>query len=331
MEVNVDEPKVSVIVLTYNQEKTIGRTLDSILRQKRNFPIEIIIGDDASKDHTVQVCREYARKYPEIIRLVENKTNKGLLQNYYDCVLLAKGKYISECAGDDFWIYEEKIQKQSEILDRDKDTVLVCADWKNYIEEKKEFESPWQDGKYPYIDSLQSKDLTTLLLRHPNPPMVHLCTAMYRKDAFLKLFHEDPYVFTCKEFIVEDLQLITLLSCEGKFQYLDVPVLAYSVSDKSLTGTKDFNKVFDLYYASLSLTRCLADKTGVSHEALEDYYKKFIHYITAQAFHSGDKGRLSKARRMAKDWNLSLNKKTKLIFLLAWNKVAWEIARKTKR
>ncbi len=53
------KPKVSVIVLTYNQEKLIGRTLDSILAQKCDFPFEIIVGEDCSTDGTLAVCRDY--------------------------------------------------------------------------------------------------------------------------------------------------------------------------------------------------------------------------------------------------------------------------------
>ena len=49
---------VSVIVVTYNQEKTIGRTLDSILMQQCHLPIEIVIGEDGSKDKTRVVCQE---------------------------------------------------------------------------------------------------------------------------------------------------------------------------------------------------------------------------------------------------------------------------------
>ena len=50
---------VSVGVLTYNQEKTIARTLDSILNQRHTCTFEIIIGDDCSSDDTRKICEEY--------------------------------------------------------------------------------------------------------------------------------------------------------------------------------------------------------------------------------------------------------------------------------
>ena len=50
------EPLVSVSIIAYNQERYIEQALDSILAQKTNFPFEIVIGDDASKDRTRAIC-----------------------------------------------------------------------------------------------------------------------------------------------------------------------------------------------------------------------------------------------------------------------------------
>ena len=75
---------VSVAVLTYNQEKTITRTLDSILNQRHTCTFEIIIGDDSSTDDTRKICEEYAAKYPDVIKPIiqsENQYSKGV---YYD-------------------------------------------------------------------------------------------------------------------------------------------------------------------------------------------------------------------------------------------------------
>ena len=63
------EIKVSVVVTTYNQQDTIARTLDSILRQECGFDYEIVIGEDCSTDGTLAVCREYARRFNGKIRL----------------------------------------------------------------------------------------------------------------------------------------------------------------------------------------------------------------------------------------------------------------------
>ena len=104
------KPKVSVLVLAYNQESTIRRTLDSIISQKTQYEFEVIIGDDASSDTTRLVCQEYSDKYNNVY-LVEEAPNKGVVVNYRDCLRKARGQYIMGCAGDDWW-HENKIQDQ---------------------------------------------------------------------------------------------------------------------------------------------------------------------------------------------------------------------------
>ena len=55
---------ISVAVITYNQENTIAQTLDSILMQKGDFKLQIVVGEDCSKDNTYIICKQYADKFP---------------------------------------------------------------------------------------------------------------------------------------------------------------------------------------------------------------------------------------------------------------------------
>ncbi len=101
----------SVCVITYNQEQYIVQTLDSIMNQKHNYSYEIVIGEDCSTDNTKKVLLDYVEKYPGIIKPIFNNPNKGLLKNYYNTLSNCKGKYIMECAGDDYWL-PGKVEKQ---------------------------------------------------------------------------------------------------------------------------------------------------------------------------------------------------------------------------
>ena len=58
---------VSVAVITYNQEKHLPKTLDSILMQECNFDYNIIIGEDCSTDSTMSICEQYEKQYPGIV------------------------------------------------------------------------------------------------------------------------------------------------------------------------------------------------------------------------------------------------------------------------
>ena len=108
---------ISVVVVTYNQEQTIGRALDSILMQKCHLPIEICIGDDCSTDATQIVCERYATRFPDIIHYHRNDRNKGVIDNYYDTLLACNGQFVADCAGDDFWVDPLKLEKEVRLLE----------------------------------------------------------------------------------------------------------------------------------------------------------------------------------------------------------------------
>lgn len=110
---------VSVACITYNHAPYIRQCLEGFLMQKTNFPIEIIVHDDASTDGTDDIIREYALKYPELFKVIlqeENQYSKGV-----DVLSLvferSAGKYIALCEGDDYWTDPLKLQKQVDFLE----------------------------------------------------------------------------------------------------------------------------------------------------------------------------------------------------------------------
>ena len=111
---------VSICCLTYNHEDYLRDTLEGFLMQKVNFPIEILINDDASTDSTSEIVREYADKYPELIRPFYQPVN--LYSQGKDLCLevlypQARGKYIALCEGDDYWTDPMKLQRQVDFLE----------------------------------------------------------------------------------------------------------------------------------------------------------------------------------------------------------------------
>ena len=110
--------KVSVTIITYNHEKFIRKTLDSVLMQKVNFQYEIVIGEDCSTDNTKKILLEYQNKHPGKIRLLLAENNQGLVRNFMQTYRACKGEYIATLDGDDYWISSRKLQKQVDFLDR---------------------------------------------------------------------------------------------------------------------------------------------------------------------------------------------------------------------
>jgi len=113
----VKEPTVSVIIFTYNQEKFITQSVESALMQQTDFPFEIIINDDCSKDNTTEVCKAYQKANPHLIRLYIQDSNQGIAECYKRATDIARGKYLATIAGDDYWILKTKLQIQKDYLD----------------------------------------------------------------------------------------------------------------------------------------------------------------------------------------------------------------------
>lgn len=68
-------PLVSVCCITYNHAPYISQCVDGFLMQKTSFPYEIIINDDCSTDGSVAIIKEYAEKYPDIIKPIYEADN----------------------------------------------------------------------------------------------------------------------------------------------------------------------------------------------------------------------------------------------------------------
>lgn len=120
-----DKICVSIFMLTYNQEEYISQAIEGVLMQETTFPVELVIGDDCSTDGTVDICRHYRDRYPEMIKLFLNKKNVGIGRNYIKTLAQCTGKYVAICDGDDFWIDKLKLQKQVGFLENNPDFNIV--------------------------------------------------------------------------------------------------------------------------------------------------------------------------------------------------------------
>ena len=123
-----DEPLVSVCMITYNHAAYIGQAIESILSQKVNFPVELVIGEDCSTDDTRKICLLYRQNYPDRIRLQLPEKNRGMMKNLFSCLRSCKGKYIAFCEGDDYWIDPFKLQQQVDFLESHPDYSLCAHD-----------------------------------------------------------------------------------------------------------------------------------------------------------------------------------------------------------
>jgi len=119
--------KVSVCVVTYNQERYIAECLQSLVDQVTDFPFEIIVGEDCSTDETRKVVESFAQRYPDLIVRNYHDKNVGAVQNAITSYRMAKGKYICHMDGDDGAL-PNKLKKAAGLLDDRDELVMVTHD-----------------------------------------------------------------------------------------------------------------------------------------------------------------------------------------------------------
>jgi len=113
-------PLVSICCISYNHELYIEDALRGFLIQKTDFAFEILIHDDSSSDRTKDIIRKYQQLYPKLIKpifQVENQYSKGKIRpNPIFNFPRAKGDYLALCEGDDYWLSDNKLQKQIDFI-----------------------------------------------------------------------------------------------------------------------------------------------------------------------------------------------------------------------
>ena len=117
-------PKVSVAMITYNHERFIAHSIESVLQQQVDFEFELVIGEDCSGDGTRLLVQAYADKHPNVIRTLLPEKNLGMLKNFAAVVEACRGDYIAILEGDDFWTDHRKLARQAEFLDAHPDCAL---------------------------------------------------------------------------------------------------------------------------------------------------------------------------------------------------------------
>jgi len=150
--------KISVIVTTFNHERYISQCLESIVCQRGDFCMEIVIGDDCSTDNTRAIAREFQDRYPDLISLLPQEPNLGITKNLKRCLDACSGDYIAICEGDDYWTDVYKLEKQKNFLDSHPDYTMCFSAIMLYHEHGNRYE-PHHGQLLFNKDTLKPEDL----------------------------------------------------------------------------------------------------------------------------------------------------------------------------
>lgn len=276
-------PLVSIFIFTYNQEKIVSKTIESVLAQDTSYPYEIVIAEDCSKDSTLQVCLNYQKKYPDKIRVIGNEKNKGMIVNFHDAIChYARGKYIAEVAGDDWWHDPFKIQKQVDFLESHTDYGLVFSDTLIYSEQEKKL--------LDYTPCERPCNFRELIIHNSIPAL----TTCYRKDLFIKYVDEiDP---VAQDFPGEDYPMWIWFSYYTKLFHIKEPLTTYRLQNETLSHSTSKQRRLQFEVDRLNIKMFFYNFFKLKDEGvLHDIYLRF-YFLTLNTASEADNREIEKQR-----------------------------------
>ena len=220
--------KVSVLVITYNQERYIRQALEGALAQKTDFAYEIVVGEDCSTDRTRKICEEFADQYPGRICLLPSEPNLGMHRNFRRTYASCQGKYIAMLEGDDFWTSPDKLQLQATLLDAHPD-IAVSFHEVNRLDEQGRRRS----GIWPNFSVPERTGLAEIL----QADYVPSCSMMVRRSAVPEI----PEWF--EELAMGDWPLLVLASLKGDLHFTLQPLATYRLHANGVWSSMDSLRV----------------------------------------------------------------------------------------
>ena len=224
---------LSVYVATYNHENYIARALDSILMQKTKYKFEVLVGEDCSTDNTRAILKEYEKKHPGFFTMFYREKNmyNSECNNSVDLMRRCTGKYIIALEGDDYWIDENKIEKQICFLENNPEYIAVSHNCIVVDEESKP-----NGEEYP-----ECKD-NEYTFKHFFSEIMpgQLATVMYRN--YMKTPSFDSSILD-KNLSPGDRLLYFSLLCNGKIYCMQEKMSAYrhiTTHGSSFSATNKF-------------------------------------------------------------------------------------------
>lgn len=245
---------ISVCMLTYNQEKTVGRAIESVLCQKGDFRLQLVIGDDASTDETGTVCGEYAQNHPDTVIYIRNADNLGPVQNGLTVLEKCTGEFVAFIEGDDYWCCESKVAAQLAFLKTHPNHAMV------YHGARVENERGEVTG---HLYQYPGKDIRTMDDLCNRGSYIISTASIMGRNIFLDT---TPYREIWRETsFIGDVFLKSLFLHAGKIGYIDREM---SVYQQVVSGTSTFS--------SFSARR--------KHELISDSFKALIRFYPNERF-----------------------------------------------
>ncbi len=284
------KPKISVAVITYNQAVTIRQTLDSILAQKGEFDLELVIGEDCSSDNTLTICQDYLRQmesgkwkvegYERTMKLLSGPKNLGIIANYARVIQACTGDFISNIAGDDYYCDDHALEKQMQYMQAHEEVGVMAANGYSYYVQRgtKEpglnpiFNAEEDDVKSQYFSSM-----------HFEGAYLAPVGMMYRAELLHKYI--DLNEILRRKLPVEDYPIQAILSQHTKFACLPDLLVTYRVYRESASFISyNHPRYLEYYQGLMEIRRYLNElfpNNAIPAEVLQErmFNKEFLYDV----------------------------------------------------
>lgn len=218
---------VSVAMIAYNVEEYIVEGIDSILAQKVNFRVELVIGEDCSTDRTRAIVMDYARQYPKIIRVLQHPHNLGLTPNCVATINACQGAWVALCDGDDYWITDEKLSHQLEFLNSHPAySGAAHQSHKIYMQQAR--------PAVPFGENVERDYYFGDMLSHRK---FHTSSLVFRRDIWTK------YGGIPKDISSNERAIYPMVALEGPIHYASQSMCVYRITGTGLTSRVDYKEL----------------------------------------------------------------------------------------
>jgi glycosyltransferase involved in cell wall biosynthesis len=225
-------PRISVGMPVYNRERYLPVAIEAHLNQT-NGDFELIITDNASTDHSEEICRSYAARDSRI-RFYRNDRNLGAAGNYRRCFELAGGEYFRWMASDDS-VSPNLHERALEVLDRDP-TVMVAYGRTKIIDGQGNITGDFDENLH-LMDVHPSNRWKGVLfnMRLGNVPYGLTRTALLRKTGLIR------------NYTGGDIPLVAEMSLYGKFYEIQDAFFYRRMHEEAASALKSSEEVMKVY------------------------------------------------------------------------------------
>ena len=268
---------VSVCIISYNQVEYIASVIEGCLNQKTDFRYEILISDDCSTDGTGEIIESFRRKHPNIIRVLDNSQNVGLLNNFDRAIRACKGEYIGYCEGDDIWIDPNKLQEQYILLRSNPSISYVSGSWTDFHVSQHLY------TQRPYTRLTITNDNTDPFSPERLNPhgslSLRFSSIFFRREMVIDILDSEYDLFHNPKYMSNDYSLQMELLKRGGDIFIDRPLVLYNQREESVSISTNPMRHFLYSLGTTSGKAHLFAKYKVSKHIIQNYFRHRITYL----------------------------------------------------